>query len=348
MKKRNMLALILVVILAFVLGLGTMAYYRKTFSSGENLVRAAKFEVDSNGTLDEDVEFNLSEEPIYPGYNNENVYEFEIDKKGTEVAVKYNITVTANGELFEAVEEGNSPVVMTLYRGTENGWVSVANELEINPVEKGVENFKIGLKWNHSDYDIEYQNKSGNIAINVVATQVGGVTPPEEPTIVSLVDPAPITVTVGDPVTMPSTVVANMSDGTTKDVPVTWNPAAIDTTTAGTKTAAGTVEGFNGNVTFTVTVEEAAEPTLELEVIPVGNNYTEYKIRPIVSNIEGADKFVIKYTIIGKKKQTPMTKLDAPEEDLPIISFLAENGEVGIYNISGLLLHTFYNVKLIY
>ena len=196
MKKRSMLTLMLIAILALALGLGTMAKYNKSMWSGENKVRAAKFEVSSNGTLSKQGEFDLSEEPIYPGYNNENVYEFEIDKKGTEVAVKYNITVTANGELFEAVEEGNSPVVMTLYRGTENGWVSVANELEINPVEKGVENFKIGLKWNHSDYDIEYQNKSGNIAINVVATQVGGVTPPEEPTIVSLVDPAPITVTV--------------------------------------------------------------------------------------------------------------------------------------------------------
>lgn len=260
MKKRNVLTLMLIAILALALGLGTMAKYRKTFSSGENLVRAAKFEVDSNGTLDENVEFNLSEDPIYPGYENENVYEFEIDKKGTEVQVKYNIAVIANGELFGAVEKGNSPVVMALYRETENGWAPVANELEINPVKKDVEKFRIGLKWNDSDYDIEYQNKSGNIAINVVATQVGGVTPPEEPeepTIVSLVDPAPITVTVGDSVTMPSTVVANMSDGTTKDVPVTWEPATIDTTTAGTKTATGTVEGYNGNVTFMVTVEEA-------------------------------------------------------------------------------------------
>ena len=149
----------LVGILVFVLGLGTMALYKKNMWSGENKVRAAKFEVTSNGTLSKQGEFDLSKNPIYPGYENKDVYEFEIDKKGTEVPVKYNIGVTAEGELFEAVEEGNSPVVMTLYRETENGWDPVKNELEINPVEKAVEKFRIGIEWKDSNYDILYQNK---------------------------------------------------------------------------------------------------------------------------------------------------------------------------------------------
>lgn len=256
MKKRNMLTIMLVAILVFVLGLGTIAYYKKTFSSNNNLVRAAKFEVDSNGTLNEDVEFDLRDTPIYPGFEDD-IYEFEIDKKGTEVPVKYDVTVTASGELFEPFGETASPVVMTLYRETENGWEKVDNPCEINPVENQVEYFKIGLNWNHSDYDIEYQNKTGKIAINVVAEQVDEEPEvPEEPSIVRLVDPAPITVAVGDSVTMPATVVANMSDGTTKDVPVTWMPDRIDTSTAGTKIAVGTVEGFEDKAKFVVTVEE--------------------------------------------------------------------------------------------
>ena len=165
----------LIVILALALGLGTMAKYNKSMWSGENKVRAAKFEVSSNGTLHKQGEFDLSEEPIYPGYENEEVYEFEIDKKATEVPVKYNITLEAVGELFEAVEEGNSPVVMTLYRETEDGWEAVENVLEINPVEKDVEKFRVGLKWEDGDYDTLYQNKSGEIAITVVAEQVAPV-----------------------------------------------------------------------------------------------------------------------------------------------------------------------------
>lgn len=250
MKKRNMLTIMLIAILVFVLGLGTMAYYKKTFSSNENPVRAAKFEVDSNGTLDEDVEFDISEEPIYPGYDNEDVYNFEIDKKGTEVPVKYEIKVSTSGELFAPVTAGNSPVVMTLYRETENGWEAVNSELEINPVENDVEKFKIGLKWNHSDYDIEYQNKSGKIGINVVATQVDG-----EPIVTSIVNPEPISVVIGEQVTMPGTVVVNMKDGTKKEVPVTWESDVIDTSTPGEKTVLGSVEGFEGKVTLKVIVK---------------------------------------------------------------------------------------------
>ncbi len=44
------------------------------------------------------------------------VYEFKIDKTGTEVPVEYKITVTPYDELFEPVSEGNSPVNLTVLR----------------------------------------------------------------------------------------------------------------------------------------------------------------------------------------------------------------------------------------
>ncbi len=69
----------LVTILAFALGLGTFAYYTITFTSDNNRARSAKFKVDSNGTLDGDAKFDLTDEPIYPGIDKD-VYEFEIDK----------------------------------------------------------------------------------------------------------------------------------------------------------------------------------------------------------------------------------------------------------------------------
>lgn len=182
MKKRNLLIVMLVAVLAFTLGMGTLAYYTKTFSSNDNLVRAAKFEVDSNGTLDSNVEFNLDREPIYPGRNID-VYEFQIDKKGTEVPVKYNITVTGNDPLFE----GNSPVALTVLRKVGDIWTEFTGPELTNP--EALEMFKINLFWDHTDHDIDYQGKTGKININVVATQVDKEAPPVDP--VDPVDPEP-------------------------------------------------------------------------------------------------------------------------------------------------------------
>ena len=50
-------------------------------------------------------------------------------------------------------------------------------------------------------------------------------------------------------------VSAILANGETKEVPVVWNPSTIDTSTAGTKTAEGTVEGYDGKVIFTVEVK---------------------------------------------------------------------------------------------
>ena len=83
------------------------------------------------------------------------------------------------------------------------------------------------------------------------------VTVKEKPVVIeSLETPTTVEVFVGETVTLPETVTATMSDATTKEVSVTWNPATIDTTTAGTKTATGTVDGFEGSVTFTAIVKE--------------------------------------------------------------------------------------------
>lgn len=174
MRRKTLLSLILVAVLAFSLGMGTLSLYRKTFTSEDNVVRAAIFDVDTNGTLDEEVEFDLTDDPLYPGRELD-VYEFEIHKNNTEVPVKYDINVEGVDELFE----GNTPVALTVLRKVEGDWqVFEGPELE-DPA--GVEEFKINLKWDHTDYDIDYQGKTGRIKINVVATQVEGPVEPGDP-----------------------------------------------------------------------------------------------------------------------------------------------------------------------
>lgn len=57
-----------------------------------------------------------------------------------------------------------------------------------------------------------------------------------------------------------------MSNGQTKEVPVVWNPSTIDTSSVGTKTAAGKVQGYGGKVIFTVEVEAVEVGSVQISL----------------------------------------------------------------------------------
>ncbi|HEX3028523.1 MAG TPA: Ig-like domain-containing protein, partial [Clostridia bacterium] len=59
-----------------------------------------------------------------------------------------------------------------------------------------------------------------------------------------------------DPYTLPSTVTAKLTDGWyLGPLEVKWSPSSVDTRHVGTYTFKGTVDGYNGNVTLTLTVK---------------------------------------------------------------------------------------------
>lgn len=114
--------------------------------------------------------------------------------------------------------------------------------------------------------------------------------------IVSLENPDPVTVEVGAPVEMPETVVANMSDGSTQEVPVTWDPATVDTSTQGEKIAIGTVEGFDKIVIFTVIVEEPKSMLHAYYYHDVVSPFVTKTILVVnVENLEGATRYRARY-----------------------------------------------------
>lgn len=84
-------------------------------------------------------------------------------------------------------------------------------------------------------------------------------------TITSVDQPSPITANTGDTINPPSTIVLNISDGSTRTVPVTWG--AYSTATAGTFTISGTyslpsgITGSKPSVSFTLTVA-VADPNI--------------------------------------------------------------------------------------
>jgi uncharacterized repeat protein (TIGR02543 family) len=79
-----------------------------------------------------------------------------------------------------------------------------------------------------------------------------------------------VIVEVGAEYTLPIAVTALMSDGTTQEVPVTWEPATVDTGEEGDYTFTGTVAGYAGEVTLTLRVveEEVEKYQVTLEANP--------------------------------------------------------------------------------
>ncbi|WP_077619805.1 hypothetical protein [Bacillus sinesaloumensis] len=172
MKKNTIFILISALVLVTVATLiGTVAYFSKGFTSDNNVAKAAVFDVDVVGTNGEtiaDAEFNLDED-LYPGMETREVYNFEINRNNTELPVEYMVKLLPSGDLFPA--DKNSPVVLTLKRLVEGNWVNVNFETTFKP-KNDVEKFKVFVDWEHSENDIAFQGKTGNIKLEVVATQV--------------------------------------------------------------------------------------------------------------------------------------------------------------------------------
>lgn len=81
---------------------------------------------------------------------------------------------------------------------------------------------------------------------------------PIEALVISSVDNINVNVLKGDGYSLPAVIVANMLDGSIRQVPVMWDQFTIDTSITGTYTTSGVVEGYDGKVILTVNVVEAA------------------------------------------------------------------------------------------
>jgi|GEM_PF-1296303 len=117
----------------------------------------------------------------------------------------------------------------------------------------------VSVNWN-STIDTStpgLKTATGNVVgyVNVVNLSVNVI----PVTIVSISD-INMSADEGQPFMMPSTLDAEMSDGSTQPVAVTWSPSTIDTSTTGTKTALGSVNGYGSDVTLMVNVVESVEP----------------------------------------------------------------------------------------
>jgi hypothetical protein len=129
-------------------------------------------------------------------------------------------------------------------------------------------NHDIALKWTQSQIDAAIAAEAGvetvvtgtnntlgySLRVHVVKSAAAPV----------VVDYVPVTVMaeVGETVSMPETVIANLDDGSQHTLPVTWDVPAGVTDTAGTKTINGAVvlpSGWTGPATLTATLSVVAD-----------------------------------------------------------------------------------------
>ncbi|MBS4171684.1 hypothetical protein [Bacillus sp. FJAT-49736] len=172
MKKKSIISLLSVFIIVIAM-VGTSAYFSKNFSSDNNTAKAADFDVEvvnSEGKAIGNAQFSLGDK-LYPGMEPVEVYSFQIKKNHTELPLEYKVNLIPSGDLFP--QDNSSPVKVTMQRNIDNQWVNVDYSTTFKP-ENAVESYKILVQWPHGDHDIDFQGKTGNIKLDVTATQVDG------------------------------------------------------------------------------------------------------------------------------------------------------------------------------
>ncbi|MEY7999372.1 N-acetylmuramoyl-L-alanine amidase [Clostridium sp. Mt-5] len=104
----------------------------------------------------------------------------------------------------------------------------------------------------------DYQNKSAAAIANGVLKSLGSMDGNKGITISSISNLSD-NITVGSQYSLPTSVQATMSDGTSKKVPVIWSADSIDSSKTGVFTYNGTVPGYSKQVLFTLTI--VSKPT---------------------------------------------------------------------------------------
>lgn len=116
MNKKLIIGLLLIGVLAFGAGIGTMAYYTQTFTSTNNTITTANFVVEEEGILSESFTVDGTFAPDDTGTAN-----FSLDNTGSEVAMEYIMTVVTRKLTEETLDQDylfreGTPVVLSLVK----------------------------------------------------------------------------------------------------------------------------------------------------------------------------------------------------------------------------------------
>jgi GH35 family endo-1,4-beta-xylanase/regulation of enolase protein 1 (concanavalin A-like superfamily) len=218
-------------------------------------------------------------------------YTFKGSVEGYAKEIVLTLTVNAKSVIITNIEN----VVASVEQGQAYTLPSTVNAIYSDGTKKDV-----AVTWNPSSVDtskagtytfkgnVEGYDKEITLTLTVSAT----------PVIITGIENVTASVTEGDSYTLPAKVNATYSDGTKKDVAVTWNPSSVDTSKAGTYTFKGNVEGYDKEITLTLTV--SAKPVIITSIENVTASVTEgdsYTL-PLTVNATYSD---------GNKKEVAVT-----------------------------------------
>lgn len=100
----------------------------------------------------------------------------------------------------------------------------------------------------------DFQNKSASAIANGILKSLSSLK--EKNTIsISSISNLSDSTNAGNKYSLPTSVQATMSDGTSKKVSIIWSPSTVDTSKAGVFIYKGTAAGYSKTVTFTLTVK---------------------------------------------------------------------------------------------
>lgn len=145
------------------------------------------------------------------------------------------------------------------------------------------------VKWSSSDPNVATVDATGIVTARnigtatITATTVDGnktatcVVTVDNPNILTI-DDLSATVIQYDIFNLPKTLLANMSNGTTREVEVAWNPNKANTTIIGTYTFEGAVIGYDEVVKLTLNVQKY-QPNLNI------SNYSAFTINNLCKQL---------------------------------------------------------------
>lgn len=158
-----------------------------------------------------------------------------------------------------------------------------------------------------------------------------------DPTIDTIPDISDLTV-LNSVYSMPSTLVATMSDGSTKNVPVSWNPSSINTASTGVKTSKGTVAGYNREIILTVEVYKNEGPKINnINALNIngGNNKINIEMNKEIESVSiGGGKTASIIINNGNPKIVEITFSNSVGNNNSFeITFIGKDDSKSIYNI---------------
>ena len=170
MNKKIITSLALAGVISLGFGAGTLASYKRAYTSNNNTVHSAKFNVDISSSKGKftDSAFTILGADLKPGTINKEVYDFEVDKD-TDVNVAYQIKLSKDGDLFA----GKTPITLSLQQFVNGTWQEVSSDYKYAP-SSDKEKFRIILNWpmeTEGINDIDYAGKEGKVGIIINAAQ---------------------------------------------------------------------------------------------------------------------------------------------------------------------------------